>query len=117
MIDVKVDMAGGEELERQLKAAMDEAATDMAREIKSQADQDVPVDTGTLKRSGKVHESKRGKAEASVSYGGQRAPYAPVVHEVGDRKWLRDAAMRAKQLLGRASVALAKRFERGERGS
>ena len=101
MIEVEVDLSGGERLLSALEKAGDRAATAMAEEIKREAQVNVPVRSGDLKRSGAVHPSKRGKATARVTFGNAKVPYAPLVHELKAGKgfmFLRNSAMRASVL-------------------
>lgn len=100
MIDVEVTTIDVDKLTAKLLGAADDAATAMAEEINREAQANVPVDSGDLKRSGKVHPSKRGKATARVTFGGGKVKYAAIVHELAGKgfMFLRNSAMRAKTL-------------------
>jgi len=105
-IEVKVDLSGLEALIAKLPGAIDAAAVAMAEDVKERADKEVPVDTGALKRSGRVE--KRGKGEAAVVYGDEAAPYAAAVHDGHREKsqFLRTPAMEAARLRKVAAATL-----------
>ncbi|MDE0475339.1 MAG: HK97 gp10 family phage protein [Gammaproteobacteria bacterium] len=111
MIEVKVDTSELDALIARLEG--EELVEVLAETVLEEAKRTVPVDTGALKRSGRV-EARPNNARAVV-FGDRRANYAGPVHFTpGGRgfDWLRRAAMnahgvqaavakRARQLIGR----------------
>ena len=86
-----------------MEEASKRAALKMAQLGYELSQEDVPVNTGKLKRSGRVEQLKGAKAR--VTYGGSDAPYAAFVHEKpgvryrhGKWKYLRDAMMEARKM-------------------
>ena len=75
MFEVRVDLSGLDRLIRNAEDLEAEVTEAMAEEIKRGADAAVPVDTGALKRSGRIEDRKGGKAHAVV-YGTDRVRYA-----------------------------------------
>lgn len=75
-----------------------------ARELLRRSNQEVPVDTGLLRNSGKVVPGESG-GTASVVYD---APYAVAVHQ---RTWVRHPVGRAKWL-ELAAIEYEREFER-----
>ena len=106
------------------------AADAMAEEIYKQSQELTPIDTGALRRSGEVvtaEQNRRrggqfaGGFNAEVAYGGEKAPYAAIVHEtnlnyrVGQWQYLRDAAMRVGRIREKVVAAYKKKMEGGAR--
>lgn len=92
-----------------LQANADEVALRFANEIKDEAQERVPVDTGALKRSIRVVVSQSEPHQFSVVAGGPSTPhrvdYAPYV-EFGTRK------MVAQPFLGPAGAVVRRRWSR-----
>ena len=111
MIDVTVDLPNIDELVKRIQEAEGDAALLMAEAIHEGADERVPVDTGSLKESGRV-EARPGPA-AAVIYGGPKAKHAAAVHELHPgpgKHFLRDSAMESRKLLRVAAKRLSKTF-------
>ena len=74
----------------------------MASSVFRGSQEEVPIDTGDLKKSGRVE--RRDGGEAAVTYGSAKVQHALVVHEkvginyrVGKRKYLRDPLMKGSK--------------------
>jgi hypothetical protein len=59
-----------------------EAVNDVAREVLSESQRVVPVDTGNLRSSARMTAAKRDAPTARITYGGTAAEYALAVHEL-----------------------------------
>ncbi|MYC99467.1 MAG: hypothetical protein F4X13_09385 [Gammaproteobacteria bacterium] len=106
MLKVEVDDSGFDELLKRLEGAEEELAEVMAEHVLEEGKRTVPVQSGDLKRSGRI-EARPNKAKAVV-FGDKRAYYAGPVHFTpGGRgfDWLRRAAMNARGI----QAAVAKR--------
>ena len=106
-----IDLAGGEELIRKLKALGEKAQTIVggvlyreAEAIMTESKTQCPVDVGTLRASGHVQDpvSSGGQVIVTLGYGGPAVPYAIVQHEamnfqhtVGNAKFLEDPMLAA----------------------
>ena len=109
MFSVTVDTSALDRIIARLEEA--DAPMAMARAVYDESRTQVPVDTGALKRSGRIEE--RADGAVAVVYGGPNARYAASVHEIPGRryrrgKWqyLRDPAMDRK--VGRAAAEAVK---------
>ena len=119
-IRIRVD-SDFDKVAKAVRDAMPDAAKAMADVIYEGSQTQVPVDTGDLKRSGKV-EVRKAKNEAVVSYGDEsKVRYAGIVHEqtgvrhrVGKRAYLRDPAMENSRVpqVGGLGKAAAKVLEK-----
>jgi hypothetical protein len=86
---VQIDITGVERVQRAIGKASTRLAPKVADGLRQCAEvilrksrQYVPVDTGELKKSGRVETTGQGLgAESKVLYGGPDAPYALYVHE------------------------------------
>ena len=116
MFEVRVDLSGLDRLIRNVEDLEAEVTEAMAEEIKRGADAAVPVDTGALKRSGRIEDRKGGKAHAVV-YGTDHVRYALAVHfgRGRGREFLRRPAMDRKRLEKVAVDAARKVLHRGMR--
>jgi hypothetical protein len=91
MSKFNVEFEGEEELQKLFKmmqtkglgAVVAKSLSAVANEVLNESLQIVPVDTSTLKNSGKVDKPKPTAEGISVevSYGGAASPYAEIVHE------------------------------------
>ncbi|MDE2974564.1 MAG: HK97 gp10 family phage protein [Gemmatimonadota bacterium] len=118
-IEVKANLSGLARLAERMPSILDAAANAMAAEIYRKADKEVPVVTGELKKSGRVENSKAGKGEAKVVYGGEDAPYAVAVHDRPKgrgHQFLRKAAMERRKLLLAARDAARREIEKAASG-
>ena len=90
-MDVRVELDGADRLERLFREAtgpgqykaLAGAMFAEANTVLNESKKIVPVDTGTLKSSGKVSPPKvvEGAVEVEISYGGAASQYAGIVHE------------------------------------
>ena len=101
---IEIEFSFDESLLGKVERAADEAAGAMAAVIQEGAQERVPVDSGALKKSGKV--KKTGKGSAAVVYGGPGAGYSGVVES--RKHFLRDAAMDT----GKLGEAVAEAYRR-----
>ena len=110
MIEFEIKLDGLKEVIDRLEAGLPAAVDAMAASVLGEADKRVPVDTGDLKRSGRVLAIPAHRNARAIRYGGKEAPYAGIVHD-GDgkgRQYLRDAAMEGhRQHLAAAAAAVA----------
>lgn len=89
-MNINVDVSGEDEVDRALKRAGSDAQRSLGRalyvegeRIMGESKRLCPVDTGTLRSSGRVQEPVHQGETVTVvlSYGGAAAPYAVSVHE------------------------------------
>lgn len=62
-------------------AAVSKAVNDTAKDVFSESQRRVPVDTGNLKGSARITPSTPRELAAMIAYGGTAAAYALIVHE------------------------------------
>jgi len=76
------------------KASTRLVLNDLANQVLSVSQRNVPVDTGNLKSSGRIEYATDRRLEARITYGGSMAPYALPVHELhkSKSKYLANAA-------------------------
>lgn len=90
-MDVRVELEGADRLARMFKKATDsgtirdleQAVFGTANAVLNESKKIVPVDTGTLKDSGRVERPKVDEdgIEVEITYGGAASRYALIVHE------------------------------------
>lgn len=86
---VEIEVVGVERIMRRFgrlpQVALDavaRATNDVAKDVFTESQHRVPVDTGNLKASGRVTPKRDGSSvTAELSYGGTAAAYAVIVHE------------------------------------
>jgi hypothetical protein len=89
---VSVEMEGGEQLQKIIdraasdsgaRAGLEQAMFGFATKILNESKKIIPIDTGSLRNSGRVEDPKvsNGVIEVAITYGGSGAPYAAIVHE------------------------------------
>ena len=116
MIDVEVtaETADLREIEDAFKEALRDGADAMAGLVMQESQGTVPVDSGSLKGSGRLVRAKY--TIARVIYGGPAAPYAPHVEFNPDRRgfsFLRRALMgTARAQVTAAAAAVTARLRR-----
>lgn len=85
------------------------ALNTVAKEVFSESQRRVPVDTGNLRGSGRISAAKPDALVATLSYGGTASAYALIVHETHKTKskYLEAPAReRAKSLKDAVAVAV-----------
>ena len=98
---ISVNKKGLGKLRAAIRSNISNFSEAMAEGVYRESQTEVPVDTGRLKRSGKV--IRNNDKTASITYGGRDAIYAPIIHEDrslnlrnGKAGYLRDPLLRAK---------------------
>lgn len=95
---------------RTVTAALDKAATRMVWYIAHRSQAIVPVDTGALRKSMRVHKGKGGRMR--VTYGSPKVRYAAIVHNKpgvryrnGQWMYLRTPLMESRKILAELGKA------------
>lgn len=129
-MNINIDVEGEDEVDRALKRAGSDAQRALGRalyiegeRIMGESKRLCPVDTGTLRSSGRVQppEQDSERVVVRMTYGGAAAPYAVSVHEnlnayhspPTQAKFLEQPALEARETMpGRLAYTMAKELQR-----